>query len=138
MTTQVTFDLLITSAMAFHSEEANDERKTPTSPFSRCNYWVRRPALLSQSTAWEKHMDIIAGRAPWLVFEFSCQSGTSQTLQGGFIWGQLNRCWMKHREEQHPRAWGDFSPPQCWLSCVEAHGPEMAHSTWTGARAGTS
>lgn len=60
------------------------------------------------------------GPSPGLVFEFSCQSRTSQALQGGFIWGQLNRHWMKHREEQHPWPWGDFSPPQCWLSCVEA------------------
>lgn len=134
MATQVPFDLLIISVKAAHSEEANDEGKTPTSPFSRCNYWVRRAALLSQSTAWEKHRDT-AGRAlcwgmskavlawgpsPGLVFEFSCQSRTSQALQGEFIWGQLNRCWTKHWEEQHPWPRGDFSPPQCWLSCVEA------------------
>lgn len=153
MATQVPFDLLITSAMAIHSEEANDEGEIPRSPFSRCNYWVRRAALLSQSAVWKSTRTSLAtlsaawgvlkavlawGPSPELVFEFSCQSRTSQALWGGFIWGQLNRCWMKHREEQHAWAWGDFSPPQCWLSCVEAHGSEMAHGTWTGAWAGTS
>lgn len=151
MATQVPFDLLITSAKAIHSEEANEEGKTPTSPFSRCNYRVRRAALFSQRTR-EKHMDIASralcwgvwkaelawGPSPGLVFGFSCQSWTSQALQGGFIWGQLHRCWMKHREEQHPWAFGEFSPPQCWLSHVEAHGSAVAHSTRTGAWAGTS
>lgn len=75
--------------------------------------------------------------SPELVFEFSCQSGTLEASQGWFIWGQLNRCWMKHREEQHPWACRDFSPPQRRLSSVEPRWSEMAHGTWTGAWAGS-
>jgi len=83
------------------------------------------PCQMKATLAWDPSLE--------LVFQFSCQSGTLEALQGGFIWGQLNRCWMKHREEQHPWAHRDFSPPRCWLSAVEPHGSETAHSTWAGA-----
>jgi len=56
---QVPFDLLITSVSAVHCGEVkDDESETPASPFSRCNYWVRRAAPLRLFSARGKHVEV--------------------------------------------------------------------------------